>query len=261
MNADYFRIAAIGDLHLTGSDDDAQAMRTVFKTASAKADVLAICGDFTCHGRPDELRGLIHASADLDIPAVAVLGNHDHESDREDELVDLLGSAGIDVLDGTALVVEGVGFAGVKGFGSGFDRGVVEAFGERALKEFVEATQLELTRLDYALQALQTDTKVVLMHYAPVSKTLAGEPESIWPFLGCSRFEDAIDRAKARVVFHGHAHLGAPMAGTRGGIPVFNVALPVLRRERLDVRIWSTRRTATTAWLLESKPPVERMEL
>jgi uncharacterized protein len=160
----------------------------------------------------------------------------------------------------TALVVDGVGFAGTKGFGGGFGPGMVEAFGERALKDFVEATQVELTRLDYALDALQTETKVVLMHYAPVAKTLVGEPESIWPFLGCSRFEDAIDKAKARVVFHGHAHLGAPMAGTRSGVPVFNVALPVLRRERLDLRIWSTRR-ATTSWITESKGPLECMEL
>jgi Icc-related predicted phosphoesterase len=213
MNADYFRIAAVGYLHLTGSDDDAQLMRSVFKAASDKADVLAICGDFTCHGRPNELEGLIQASAELDIPAVAVLGNHDHESDREDELIDVLSAVSVDVLDGTALVVDGVGFAGTKGFGGGFGHGVVEAFGERALKDFVEATQLELTRLDYALDALQTAMKVVLMHYAPVAKTLVGEPESIWPFLGCSRFEDAIDQAKVRVVFHGHAHLGAPDRG------------------------------------------------
>jgi Icc-related predicted phosphoesterase len=244
MTADYFRVAAIADLHLTGSDEEAQQLRALFRTASAKADVLAICGDFTCHGRSDELRGLLQASVELDIPAVAVLGNHDHESDREDELIDLLGSAGIDVLDGTSLVIEGVGFAGIKGFGGGFGRSLVEAFGERPLKDFVEATQLELTRLELALEALSTETKVVLMHYAPVVKTLAGEPEAIWPFLGCSRFEDAIDRGRARVAFHGHAHLGAPMAGTRGGVPVFNVALPVLRRERLDLRIWSSRHAA-----------------
>jgi Icc-related predicted phosphoesterase len=260
MNADYFRIAAIGDLHLTGSDDDSQMMRGLFKAASDKADVLAICGDFTCHGRADELKGLVGASAELEIPAVAVLGNHDHESDRAEELMDLLMAAGIDVLDGSPLVVDGVGFAGVKGFGGGFDRGVVEAFGERALKSFVEATHLELEKLDLALDALNTEAKVVLMHYSPISKTLAGEPESIWPFLGCSRFEDAIDRAKARVVFHGHAHLGAAMAGTRAGVPVFNVALPVLRRERLDMRIWSTRR-ATTSWVTDAKAPLERVEL
>lgn len=236
MNGDYFRIAAIGDIHLTGSDDDAQLMRSVFTAASEKADVLAICGDLTCHGRADELRGLIQASADLDIPAVAVLGNHDHESDREDELIDLLTSVGVDVLEGTALVVEGVGFAGVKGFGGGFGLDMVEAFGERALKDFVEEMELELTRLDDALEALRTETKVVLMHY-----------------------ENAIDKAKARVVFHGHAHLGAPMAATRGGAPVFNVALPVLRRERMNLRTWSTRRAATGC-VTEATEPLNRIE-
>lgn len=260
MSAEYFRIAAIGDLHLTGSDDDRESMRRLFRSASGKADVLAICGDLTCHGRPDELRGLREAAAELEIPAVAVLGNHDHESDSEDELVDLLAAAGIDVLNGQPLVVEGVGFAGVKGFGGGFGRGAVEAFGERALKQFVEATHEELHKLNDALRALTTDSKVVLMHYSPVAKTLAGEPESIWPFLGCSRFEDAIDQAGARVVFHGHAHLGSPMAATRGGIPVFNVASPVLRRERLDLRIWSTRRPSAS-WLTDSRASVDRVEL
>jgi Icc-related predicted phosphoesterase len=196
-------------------------------------------GDFTCHGRPEELTGLIDAAGELDVPTVAVLGNHDYESDRHEDLIDLLAAVGIEVLDGTSLVVAGVGFAGVKGFGGGFGDGLVEAFGERPLKAFVEAATQELEKLDDALRVLPSAQKVVLMHYAPVMGTLVGEPERIWPFLGCSRFQDCIDRAGAAVAFHGHAHFGRERGETAGGVPVFNVAAPVLRENGLDVRLWS----------------------
>lgn len=214
--------------------------------AANKADVLALCGDLTAHGRPEELQGLLEACRELDVPAIAVLGNHDHESDRDGEFIDLLASGGIDVLDGDPLVIEGIGFAGVKGFGGGFEGGLVSAFGERALKAFVEETEQEVYRLESALNALQTEVKVALMHYAPITHTLVGEPECIWPFLGCSRFQRVIDRGAVNVVFHGHAHLGRPMAATPGGVSVFNVALPVLQRESRSVPTWSTRRPAAS---------------
>lgn len=214
-------------------------MRRLFAAAEARADTLLLCGDLTANGRTDELRGLLAASGQLDMPTIAVLGNHDHEEDREDEFADILTSVGIDVLDGTPLVIDGVGFAGVKGFGGGFAAGRVEAFGERSLKRFVATTATEVAKLDDALAALQTKIRIVLMHYAPIAGTLVGEPETLWPFLGSSRFEDCIERAGVQAVFHGHAHLGAPRAQTLGGIPVFNVAEPVLRRHGLDLRIWS----------------------
>lgn len=242
MRADLFRVAAVGDLHLTGAPEDASLVRELVETANTKADVLALCGDLTAHGLLEELKPLLDASRELDVPAIAVLGNHDHESDRQGELVDLLGAAGINVLDRDPVVIEEIGFAGVKGFGGGFDAGLVSAFGERGLKAFVQEAELEGDRLENALHALQTDIKVALMHYAPVAETLMGESESIWPFLGSSRFQKIIDRASVKVVFHGHAHQGRPIAKTPGGVTVYNVALPVLRRERLAVRIWSTRR-------------------
>jgi Icc-related predicted phosphoesterase len=242
-----FLIAAVADLHLGGAGADIPKMRQLFRAATAQADALVICGDFTCHGRPDELRGLFEARTDLDIPAVAVLGNRDHESDRDDELCDLLTDAGIDVLDGTAVVIGSVGFAGAKGFGGGFEGHGVEAFGERALKRFVEAIHDEVQKLDEALRALQTDTKVALLHYAPIPETLAGEPECIWPFLGCSRFAARIDIRQATVAFHGHAHLGIPSGTTEKGVPVFNVALPVRERDTVDLRIWSVPRRAADA--------------
>ncbi len=135
-------------------------------------------------------------------------------------------------------MLQGVGFVGVKGFGGGVGRGRVEAFGERALKSFVRATMAEAEKLDQALRTVDTAHKVVIMHYAPVADTLHGEPEMIWPFLGSSRFAELIDQHDASVVFHGHAHLGAPEGVTPAGIPVFNVSLPVLGRAGLPCRIW-----------------------
>jgi Icc-related predicted phosphoesterase len=261
MKADLFRVAAVGDLHLTGAPEDDILVRELVDAANTKADVLALCGDLTAHGRPDELKALLDVSRELDVPAIAVLGNHDHESDRDGEFVDLLAAAGIDVLDGDPLVIDGIGFAGVKGFGGGFNAGLVSAFGERALKVFVEEGEQEADRLESALTALETDIKVVLMHYAPVSETLVGEPEWIWPFLGCSRFHKIIDRAAAKVVFHGHAHHGRPMAATPGGVAVYNVALPVLRRDSRAVRIWSTRRPSVNGRSVSSSSRVTSQSL
>jgi Icc-related predicted phosphoesterase len=231
-------VAAIGDLHLNGTDADVTAVRSVMDAVS-EADVLAVCGDLTCHGRPEEVRALAEAIGTFAGTVITVLGNHDYESDRASELVDILESAGAVVLDGDGIVLHGVGFVGVKGFGGGVGRGRVEAFGGRALKSFVSATLAEAEKLDHALRTVDAPHKIVIMHYAPVADTLRGEPEMIWPFLGSSRFAELIDQHEASVVFHGHAHLGAPEGLTPAGIPVFNVSLPVLGRAGLPCRVWT----------------------
>lgn len=243
MASEWFRVAAVGDLHLTGTaGGEIEWLRAMLAKASAEADVLALCGDLTCHGTPAELRSLVACAGGLDIPAVAVLGNHDYESDREDELQDLLEEVGVSVLDGSVVEIDGVGFAGVKGAGGGFGPLAVQPFGEPSIKAFVRETRREVQKLEVALEALATAVKIVLLHYAPIEATLAGEPEAMWPFLGHSDFWTPIREARAGAVFHGHAHAGRP-AATLDRIPVYNVARPVLRRHALDLRVWSTRRT------------------
>lgn len=200
--------------------------------------MLAICGDFTCHGRPEELRGVFDARTDLDIPRSPSWGTMTTRATATTSSA-TCSRTGVEVLDGTTLVLDGVGFAGVKGFGGGFQGYAVEAFGERALKRFVEAIHDEVQKLDAALRALQTPTKVALLHYAPIHDTLVGEPECIWPFLGCSRFATRLDTRRATVAFHGHAHRGAPAGTTDSGVPVFNVAMPVLQRGGRQLHIWS----------------------
>ncbi len=234
----YVRIAAVGDLHFeTGRGP----MADLFARAAREADVLALCGDLTTHGRRDQMQALVRELATVDVPIVAVLGNHDHEGEITDELTALLTEIGAYVLDGESVVVEGVGFAGVKGFAGGFARGTLAPFGERLIKDFVQHAIDEALKLENALRTLDVETKVVLMHYAPIEDTLRGEPDAIFPFLGTSRLLPPIETHGADVVFHGHAHNGTPEARTPAGVPVYNVALPLLRRADQEFRIFHAR--------------------
>lgn len=231
------RIAAIGDFHYDPTHD--HKLREVFDEAGAQADVLVLCGDMTTHGDPEQARGFVEQLKDVRLPMVAVLGNHDFEHGHPEEVTAVLRDRGIHVLDGETVEIEGVGFAGVKGFGGGFGPASLGAFGEPEYKAFVQAALNEALKLENALRGLRTETKVVVLHYSPIPETLVGEPEVIFPFLGSSRLVPPIDTHGASVVFHGHAHVGAPEGRTPGGVPVYNVALPVLRGAGLKVRIWT----------------------
>ena len=193
------------------------------------ADVVLLAGDLTNLGLLEEGEALLEALVALRLPVVAVLGNHDHESGRAVELAALLRQGGVVLLDGTAWELDGVGFAGVKGFGAGFFPHRLSAFGEAEIKAFVDVAAGQAAALDRALAELEARRRVVILHYSPIAATLAGEPPEIYPFLGDSLLEEAIDRHGADVVVHGHAHEGVPKGFTSGGIPVLNVSRQVLR--------------------------------
>ena len=232
------RIAAVGDFHFDQSR--VGAVRDLLAGVSGEADVLAICGDFTTHGDSEQIRGFVEELRDVDIPIVAVLGNHDHEGGTPGEVTAILEERGVHVLDGTNVVIDGIGFAGVKGFGGGFGRGMLGPFGEKEWKDLVQTALDESLKLEGALRTLKTTTRVALLHYAPIVETLAGEPEMIFPFLGSSRLLTPIETYGATVVFHGHAHTGAPHGSTPTGIPVYNVALPLLQQEGISYRVWTS---------------------
>jgi Icc-related predicted phosphoesterase len=163
---------------------------------------------------------------------VAVLGNHDLESGNGEELCGLLREHGVHHLDGESFVLnDDVGIAGVKGFMGGFGRGTLTAFGEQEIKTFVEASLKEVQKLELAMRGLSTPVKIALMHYAPVVDTVVGEPEQIFPYLGTDRLAEPLDRYRASVAFHGHAHSGSFRGETTGGVPVFNVSHSLLQRE------------------------------
>lgn len=231
------RIAAVGDLHYDERRDT--SFRDMFARVNQRADILVVCGDMTTHGKPDQMRSFVAELAGVEIPIVAVLGNHDHEGGMAEELKEILKERGVHVLDGDYVEIEGVGFAGTKGFAGGFGRGALAPFGELLIKEFVQAALDEAMKLENALRSLHADARVVVLHYAPIQETIVGEPETIWPFLGSSRLLAPIDTIGADVVFHGHAHHGTFEAVTPGGIPVYNVAAPILDGRGEKFFVWT----------------------
>jgi Icc-related predicted phosphoesterase len=225
------RVAAVADVHC--SRTSAGSFLELFAEARRTADVLVLPGDLTDYGLPEEITLLVNELAAAEgMPTVAVLGNHDYEAGKEEEIHRILSDSGVIVLDGDSCEIDGVGFAGVKGFGGGFGRGALGAWGEPAIKSFVQEAVNEAIKLETALARLRTQRRVVVMHYSPVVATVEGEPREIFPYLGSSRLEEPLSRYPVDVVFHGHAHRGAPEGRTMAGVPVFNVSLPLLRRTR-----------------------------
>jgi Icc-related predicted phosphoesterase len=198
---------------------------------ATSADVLVLTGDLTDYGLPEEARGLVKdLAAVVRMPVVAVLGNHDFEAGAEGEIRQILTDAGVHVLDGDSFEIDGVGFAGVKGFAGGFGRGALGPWGEQIIKLFVHEAVNEALKLESALARLRTEKKTVILHYSPVEATVEGEPREIFPYLGCSRLEEPLGRFGVSAVVHGHAHKGTAEGRTAANIPVYNVSLPLLRR-------------------------------
>ncbi|HJT19060.1 MAG TPA: metallophosphoesterase [Nitrospira sp.] len=223
------RLAAVADLHCPRTSDE--ELRALFHDLSEEADVLLLCGDLVDYGKPEEARQLAgHLDAVRPMPVVAVLGNHEFECGRQDEVAKILSEHGVTVLDGTTVEFSGVGFAGVKGFCGGFGDRTLQPWGESMLKQFVREAMEETLKLESALAKLRTASRVVLTHYAPIAETVRGEPPEIFAFLGSSRLEEPLNRHGATAVFHGHAHHGSPEGRTLSGVPVYNVAFPLLRR-------------------------------
>ena len=226
------RIAAIGDIHVR--EGDKGKWIEFFKDVSAKSDVLVIAGDLTDTGDEMEAQVLADELKSCTVPVVAVLGNHDFEKGRHKLIRQILLKQGVHILDGEAVIINGIGFAGVKGFGGGFDKSMLSFFGEGAMKAFVQEAVDEALHLDRALSRLNIEEgdikKIALLHYSPVSETVIGEPESIFPFLGCSRLAEPLNRHKVTAAFHGHAHIGTFEGRTNDNIPVYNVSKPLLTK-------------------------------
>ena len=227
------RIAGVADVH--AKKTAAGTFQAMFSKASEQADVILLCGDLTDYGAVEEAKVLAkEITSSLRIPAIGILGNHDFESNQQGEIVKILTDAGVTMLDGDTHEVGGVGFAGVKGFGGGFGRRQLGAWGEETIKKFVHETIEEALKLEAALVRLRTPSKIVLLHYAPIHATVVPEPPEIMPFLGSSRLEEPVDRYRVTAVFHGHAHRGSPEGRTKSNIPVYNVAMPLMMSSNPD---------------------------
>ncbi len=226
------RVGALADLHCTR--DMQGKLQPLLARAAQAADVLLLCGDLTDHGLPEEAQVLARELSVVHVPMIAVLGNHDFESGKQDETSAVLKAAGVTMLDGDACEIKGVGFAGVKGFCGGFGRGALGPWGENAIKDFVREAVNESLKLEAALARLRTPHRIGVLHYAPIRETVEGEPPEIFPYLGSSRLSEPLYRYKATAVFHGHAHRGAPEGKLGENIPVYNVSLPLLLRHFPD---------------------------
>ena len=223
------KIVALGDIHV--GDTMHGAYSELFQQISQDADLFLLCGDLTQHGRADEARVLAEEFKTLTIPKLAVLGNHDFESNESEEIKKVLKDVGVIFLDEEFFELGAIGFTGVKGFGGGFGPYMLSYFGEPEIKAFVQAAIDETQQLEIGLGKLShKEKKVVIMHYAPIYQTLIGEDTAIYPFLGATRFEEVIDRFGANLVFHGHAHYGTPHGKTAKGTDVYNVAFPLMQK-------------------------------
>lgn len=230
------RIAAVGDIHVREADKGKWI--EFFKDVSHNADVLVIAGDLTDTGDEMEAQVLADELKSCSIPVVAVLGNHDYEKGRHKLIRQILLKEGVHILDGEAVVLGKVGFAGIKGFGGGFDKFMLSFFGEGAMKAFVQEAVDEALHLDRALARLDAEhrdiKKIAILHYSPVRETVVGEPEGIHPFLGCSRLAEPLNRHKVTAAFHGHAHIGTFEGRTNDDIPVYNVSRPLLIKNGVE---------------------------
>jgi Icc-related predicted phosphoesterase len=226
------RIAAVGDVHVDA--DVVGRYRPALEQLPAVADALLIAGDLTRHGTVAEAGSFATEFGGLDVPVVVVLGNHDHQSDQGDAVAAVLADAGITVLEGSSVVLDlnghKLGIAGAKGFGGGFAGACASNFGEREMKDFVGTTVRIADQLGATLRSTECDALVALTHYAPVPETLVGEPLEIYPFLGSYLLAQAIDSAPTALSLHGHAHHGSERGRTAGGVPVRNVAHPVIKQ-------------------------------
>jgi uncharacterized protein len=226
---DKLRVAAVGDIHVHEHSSD--IVQKVFSEVSKDADILILCGDLTHLGLPLEAERLASDLRECRIPVLAVLGNHDYQSGHVDEVKKILKTAKVTILDeNETFELNGVGFAGVKGFGGGFDKHMLTPFGEDAIKHFVTEAVNESLKLEVALQSLRTERTVVALHYAPIPGTVVGEPPEIFPFLGSSRLAETIDHFDVNVVFHGHAHHGTYEGKTTKGTPVYNCCFQLMQK-------------------------------
>jgi Icc-related predicted phosphoesterase len=225
------RVAAVGDVHYDRTSRN--RLRSQFLHLSARADILLVAGDLTQSGTREEAEAVVADLSDLPVPVVAVLGNHDYHQRQEDLIRQLMSSHGIHALEGNSVTFRiggaSVGIVGLKGFGGGFFGACVTEFGEPETKAFARHARVQADILSRELMLLRTDYRFALLHFSPIEGTLLGERKEIYPFLGSYLLAEAIDEAGADGAFHGHAHFGTEKGATPGGVPVRNVAQPVIR--------------------------------
>jgi Icc-related predicted phosphoesterase len=239
------RIAAAGDVHFGASDRE--RARAAFAALEGRVDLVLLAGDLTTHGEPEQAAVLAEATAELDAPVLAVLGNHDWHANRAAEVAAVLSEAGVVLLERSTHVLElcgaDVGVVGCKGFVGGFVGNHIPDFGEPLLRALYRESVAEVQALDAGLRAIaMCPFRIVLLHYAPTAQTLEGERREIWAFLGTDRLAPPILEHNPDLVLHGHAHAGT-FEGAVGEVPVYNVSVPVMGEDFWVFEMTGARRT------------------
>jgi Icc-related predicted phosphoesterase len=227
------KVAAAGDVHC--HEGNREQIAEAFARIAQRADLILLAGDLTTHGEPEQAAVLADACRELDVPVFAVLGNHDWHANRVDEVLRVLESGGLRVIDrrSATCTVRGVevGVAGAKGFVGGFPDSALPDFGEPLMRAVYAETGAEVRALDVALGEISAcAVRIALLHYAPTTTTLEGERQTIWSFLGSDRLAGPIAAHAPSMVLHGHGHNGT-FEGFIGAIPVFNVAVHVMNTD------------------------------
>ncbi|MBU6374754.1 MAG: metallophosphoesterase [Bdellovibrionales bacterium] len=225
------RIAAVGDLHYGTRPNP--GFQESYAALIQEADVLLFAGDLTRTGRLEEIASFLEDIRYCRLPIFAVLGNHEYQSGQERRIADQMEDHGVRVLEGHSVEIQVRGFclgiAGIKGFGGGFLGACGCEFGEPEMKLFASHARKQGKRLAESLEGLKGDFKVVLTHFSPIEGTLQGEKRELFPFLGSYHLAEPLDFFGVDLAIHGHAHRGQEQGVTSGGVPVRNVAYPVIR--------------------------------
>lgn len=225
-------LAAIGDLHAHDDSPRCDALHDALVAAGRAADLVLLAGDLTLHGTARQADLVAGICARMDVPVVAVLGNHDERRDGSGAVAQALRAAGITVLEGNAveLAVGGhrVGLAGAMGAFGGFDGVTIDGISEQRRRAISRRAALQAAALHDGLQSIaDCDVRIALMHYSPTTETLRGEPRAIWGYLGSELLAEPIRRHRPDAVVHAHAHSGC-FRGSIGSVPVYNVSAEVL---------------------------------
>jgi Icc-related predicted phosphoesterase len=226
------RLAAAGDIHCDEQNRDEIAR--AFEQVEGEVDAILLAGDLTTYGRLEQAELLAEILRPLEAPVYAVLGNHDWHCGQAEQIARAVADAGARMIDRGHATQEvhgsTLGVAGAKGFVGGFPDSGLPDFGEPLLRQVYAETTAEVEAIEAGLTAIDgCDHRIVLLHYAPTTTTLEGEPRGIFAFLGSDRLAAPILEHHPDLVLHGHAHVGA-FQGAVGDVPVYNVAVPSLAR-------------------------------
>ena len=216
-------IASTADIHSPKYLED---LKEAVKRVKDRPKLILLAGDLINKGKIEWYAPTIEVISQLQAERIiAVFGNEEYDETHDklrEEFSDL-----VIFLDDESITFEidriSIGIVGT--------RGSLEkptTWQERHIPGISDVYENRIKKVEKLLKGLDTDLKVLVMHYAPTFKTLFGEYRRIWPHLGHRGYEKVIEITRPDLVIHAHAHNGSKKASVRN-IEVLNVSFPVWR--------------------------------